>query len=102
MTALQDALASAQRSVLAALAKRHMAAGEPIAADELVGTLDAIGCTDAVEQVQLLAAWNVLRANGSQPPDATPTPDSYAARREMEGTKWTVPVASGSSPRTDD
>ena len=72
MTALSEALAAAQRAALAALGKRYVA--EPIEAEELHAILDAMGCTDKVEQVQLVAAWETLRQTGTGAPTAKPEP----------------------------
>lgn len=73
MSALAEALVAAQRRALSAVSKTYV--HSPLSAAELDGEkervraiMDAIGCTDTVEQGQLLAALDVIRATGAQLP----------------------------------
>jgi hypothetical protein len=73
VSALAEALVAAQRRALAALEKSYV--HSPLTAEELDGEkdrvraiMDAIGCTDTVEQGQLFAALDVIRATGAQLP----------------------------------
>lgn len=76
MTALSDALTAAQAKAIAALERAYVAG--LIDAGGTVEQLNAIGCTDVIEQGQLFAALDVLReygatapavANGARPPE---------------------------------
>ena len=84
MSALSDALAAAQARALSQLGKTYVASPLDAAeldseAERLYGLLEAIGCTDHVEQKQLLAAWNVLRATGGTvPAEAAPSQEHRA------------------------
>jgi hypothetical protein len=73
VSALAEALAAAQRRALAALQKSYV--HSPLTPEELDAekervraVLDAIGCTDTVEQGQLFAALDVIRATGAALP----------------------------------
>jgi hypothetical protein len=77
VSALAETLVAAQRRALAALQKSYV--HSPLTTEELDAEkervreiMDAIGCTDTVEQGQLLAALDVIRATGAALP-AEPT-----------------------------
>lgn len=77
MSALADALVAAQRRALAALEKAYV--HSPLTPEEIEAEkervraiMDAIGCTDTVEQSQLFASLDVIRATGAGLP-AEPT-----------------------------
>ena len=74
MSALADALSQAQAKALAALEKAYVAGQLEDAA--MLEQMDAIGCTDVVEQHTLLEALNVLKAYGAPAPGS-----SYSERR---------------------
>ena len=81
MTALSEALAAAQRSALAALAKAYVAQGDPD--DELKGVLNDIGCTDKIEQEQWIRALDVHRAAGvAAPAETKATPEQATPETE--------------------
>jgi hypothetical protein len=70
MTALAEALLTAQRNAVTALGKWYVSGPHDEEKDvaDVEEALNAMGCTDKVEQAQLIAAWDVLRARGSEPP----------------------------------
>lgn len=95
MSALAEALVAAQRRALAALQKTYV--HSPLTPEELDTEkdrvrqiMDAIGCTDTVEQGQLFAALDVIRAtgaalpaeptNGGEPKPPEPASDAQLAR----------------------
>ena len=66
MTALSEALLAAQRQATAALAKSYLAGpGDDDAREALTEALDAIGCTEKVDQSYLLTALEYLRQLGA-------------------------------------
>ena len=65
MTALSDALRAAQAQAIAALSKAYVA-GETA---RFFDRLNDIGCTDRVEQAQLMEALDLLRDFGAQAPE---------------------------------
>ena len=84
MTALADALRAAQAQTLAAMSRAYIAGhvdgGEGETAHEaMAAMLDAIGCSDRVEQTQLLAALDALRGFGVQGQAAAPAKGSAPA-----------------------
>lgn len=70
MTALAEALLAAQRQAIGALSKAYVA--EATTELALLEQLDAMGCTDKVEQAQLIAALDVLHNFGTPAPAVTP------------------------------
>jgi hypothetical protein len=73
VSALAEALVAAQRRALAALEKSYV--HSPLTPEELDAEkdrvraiMDAIGCTDTVEQGQLFASLDVIRATGAALP----------------------------------
>jgi hypothetical protein len=83
MTALSEALVAAQRQAIAALSKDYVNSDEPDAV-ELFERLDAIGCTDKVEQRQLALALEALRAFGAQAPEPTKPDTSQAPATDKQ------------------
>ena len=75
MSALSESLVAAQRQAIAVLSKAYVAGLTDLEA--FVNELDAIGATDKVEQVQLVASLDVLNTFGGQPPE-TAKPDTSA------------------------
>jgi hypothetical protein len=76
MSALAEALLAAQRQAIGALSKAYVASNEDgdYRAGKLEAELNAMGCTDKVEQAQLLSALDVLREHGAPAPRATHEP----------------------------
>ena len=72
MSALTEALVAAQAKALAALEKAYVA--NAFEDDRMREQLDAIGCTDAVDQEFLIQSLDVLRTYGAPAP-------SYSERR---------------------
>ncbi len=73
MSALAEALVAAQRRALVALEKSYVHLGDAEdgpGRDALRNALDTIGCTDKVEQDQLIACLEVIRAMGGDVPTA--------------------------------
>ena len=66
MTALADALTAAQTRAVAALGKQYV--GGTINDVTVREDLHSIGLTDEVDTDRLLAAWDILKAAGAQPP----------------------------------
>ncbi len=75
MTALADALRAAQAQAIATLSKAYLAEATTHLA--LVEQLDAIGCTDKIEQGQLVAALDTLHSFGGQAPEPTKPDTSH-------------------------
>jgi len=69
MTALSDALVSAQAHALAALQKAYVR--DAIDRDTAVERMEALGCTDRVDRDALLAALDTLRELGAAAPAQT-------------------------------
>ena len=65
VSALTEALAATQAKALAALQKAYVAGA--FEDDRMREQLDAIGCTDAVDQGFLIESLDVLRAYGPMP-----------------------------------
>ncbi len=82
MTALADALRAAQAQAIAALGKTYLA--DDGDGETLRAALDLIGCTDKVEQGQLLAAWGMLRAAGAQAPEPAKPDTSHEPATERQ------------------
>ena len=74
MSALADALNAAQAKAIAALEKAYVA--NAFEDDRMREQLDAIGCTDAVDQGFLIECLDTLRVYGPMP-----TGTSYSERR---------------------
>lgn len=75
MTALSDALAAAQAKALSALEKSYVRG--VIDTEALVEGMNAIGCTDTVDQVLLVESLNTLKEHGTSEP-------TYTERRQTE------------------
>lgn len=91
MTALAEALLTAQRGALAALGKDYIGrpdAGRPV--EEVEEALCAIGCTDKLEQAQLIAAWDVLREHGAQAPRTNGQAKPPAEDEPASEAQWTL------------
>ena len=74
MTALAEALLAAQRQAIGALSKAYVAGafdGNESRAGAFRAALDEIGCTDAIDQGNLIASLNVLKVYGAPAPKAT-------------------------------
>lgn len=85
MSALAEALARYQAAALQAMGKAYVASplnDEQVAAEtlRLREIMDRIGCRDATEQGELLAAWEVLRAVGASVPVAPGQPQNGTDR----------------------
>ncbi len=91
MTALSDALVAAQRRAIAGLAKDYIAKTDPDPG-ELWEALDAIGCTDKVEQRQLALAWTLISSLGAQAPEPT-KPAGERAMAEPRQMKYAQDLA---------
>jgi hypothetical protein len=87
VSALAEALLAAQRQAIGAAAKAYVAGdGDDYGAELFTTTLDAMGCTDKVEQAQLLSALDTLRKHGAAPvangkPDTAAEPATEAQLR---------------------
>jgi hypothetical protein len=81
VSALAEALLAAQRQAIGALGKSYLAGlGDEDARDALRVSLDAIGCTDKVEQDYLCTALEYLRQLGTAPvANGKPDPASEPA-----------------------
>lgn len=80
MNALSDALAVAQARTVQTLSRLFLAS--QIGSEELLEGLNAIGCTDVVEQGQLLACLDTLREAGASLGNGSsvkPAPDNEPA-----------------------
>ena len=66
MTALSDALQAAQSRAVAALGKSYLSG--QIDRENVTQSLEAVGLRDQVDREQWLAALDVLREHGAQPP----------------------------------
>jgi hypothetical protein len=75
VSALAEALLAAQRQAIGALSKAYVAGAFEDDGDAgLIANLDRIGCTDAVDQAQLVHSLDVLRTYGAPAPRATHEP----------------------------
>ena len=84
MNALAEALLAAQRQAVTTLSKWYVTSGEDgdYRAEKFEHDLNAIGCTDKIEQGQLLSALDVLREHGATTANgatAKPPPESEPA-----------------------
>ena len=77
MSALADALSTAQAKALGALQKAYVSGA--LDAEEMVAKMAAFGCTDVVDAAMLLHALDVLKDYGAQPPAP-----GYAERRTTD------------------
>ncbi len=82
MTALADALRAAQAQAIAALSKAYVA--EHTTGLALVEMLDSIGCTDRVEQTQLLASLETLKNFGATAPEPAKPDTSHEPASEAQ------------------
>ncbi len=86
MSALSDALRAAQAQTIAAMSRAftagyvHGAEGQTTG-EAMAELLDSIGCTDRVEQGQLLAALEALRGFGVQG-EGKPSPNGSQGESE--------------------
>ena len=69
MTALSEALVAAQRRAIAALEKAYVA--QMVDRSMLDQQLNAIGCTDSVDQEHLYAALDIIQTWGASLPQAS-------------------------------
>jgi hypothetical protein len=66
VSALAEALVAAQRRALSAMEKQYVAG--KLDPETAVETMDAIGCTDEIDQGRLLSALDVIGKYGAQLP----------------------------------
>src|SRR5579864_1474999 len=102
MTALSDALVSAQAHALAALQKAYVR--DAIDRDTAVERMEAMGCTDRVDRDALLAALDTLRelgaaapaqTNGATTKDEAATDAQWKLIRKLAGEKGGLTVPEG-------
>ncbi len=80
MSALSDALRSAQAQAITALSRGYLSGA--LSDDELLDALERIGCTDVTDQGYLRNTLETLKAWGAQLPSngaAKPSPDNEPA-----------------------
>lgn len=78
MTALAEALLTAQRGALAAMQKAYLRGSFTRA--QVEAGLDEIGCTDTTDTALFLAALDVMRQLGTEPPtNGKPAPEAQPA-----------------------
>ncbi len=86
MSALADALRAAQAQTLAAMQRAYLAA--PCDRIDFVEQLDAIGCTEKVEQEYLLATLEALRGFGVQGSTQTLAPSRNGDTEAATDAQW--------------
>jgi hypothetical protein len=81
VSALADALVAAQRRALTAMEKGYLSGR--LSGDDFGSTLDAIGCSDVVDQERLIAALEVMKHLGASLPSEPVAGAQQAADEPM-------------------
>jgi hypothetical protein len=81
VSALADALVAAQRRALTAMEKGYLSGR--LSGDDFGSTLDAIGCSDVVDQERLIAALEVMKHLGAPLPSEPTNGAQQAADEPM-------------------